>query len=125
MRVEAPAEMMINSGLNFSNCGKITFSNAARNLAPPSSEASGALTILSCSPRSAAGAGARKQRHLMRRAIHHGRVGPEYILGAVAVMDGRNRPRRRGPMPYLRWAWRAAIAALSKKQNPIGLLISA
>src|SRR3984885_6940025 len=34
-----------------------------------------------------AGAGAGKQRHLMGRAIHHGRIGPENILGAVAVMD--------------------------------------
>ena len=34
----------------------------------------------------AAGAGAGKQRHLVRRAIHHGRIGPEDILGAVAVM---------------------------------------
>ena len=31
-----PAEMMINSGLNFFNCGRIRFSNAARNLGPPS-----------------------------------------------------------------------------------------
>ena len=28
-------------------------------------------------------------------------------------------------MPYFRWAWRAAIAAWSKKQKPIGLLVSA
>ena len=35
----------------------------------------------------AGGAGAGKQRHLVRRAIHHGRVGPENILRAVAVMD--------------------------------------
>src|ERR1700730_16266855 len=35
----------------------------------------------------AAGAGAGKQRHLMRRAIHHSRIGPENILGAIAVMD--------------------------------------
>src|SRR5450631_28493 len=34
----------------------------------------------------AAGAGAGKQRHLVRRAIHHRRIGPENILGAVAVM---------------------------------------
>src|SRR5271167_4354802 len=34
-----------------------------------------------------AGAGARKQRHLMRRAIHHGLVAPENILGAVAMVD--------------------------------------
>ncbi len=35
----------------------------------------------------AGGAGAGKQRHLVGRAIHHGRIGPEDILGAVAVMD--------------------------------------
>jgi hypothetical protein len=35
----------------------------------------------------AAGAGTGKQRHLVRRAVHHGRIGPENILGAVAVMD--------------------------------------
>src|SRR6476619_2412281 len=35
----------------------------------------------------AACAGAGKQRHLVRRAIHHGRIGPEDILGAIAVMD--------------------------------------
>ena len=35
----------------------------------------------------AAGAGAGKQRHLMRRAIHHRLVGPEDILRAVAVMN--------------------------------------
>ena len=34
----------------------------------------------------AAGAGARKQRHLVGRAIHHGLVGPEDVLRAVAVM---------------------------------------
>ena len=34
----------------------------------------------------AAGAGAGKQRHLVRRAIHHRRVGPEDILRAIAVM---------------------------------------
>ena len=44
----------------------------------------------------ALGAGARKQRHLVRRAVHHGRVRPEDVLGAVAVMhveidDGRAR----------------------------------
>jgi hypothetical protein len=32
---------------------------------------------------------------------------------------------RGAAMPYLRWAWRAAIAALSNKQKPIGLLVSA
>jgi len=78
---------MISSGENFCNCGRIRFSNAARNLALPSSEASGALTMVSCSPALAAGAGAGKQRHLMRRAIHHGRIVPEDILRAVAVMD--------------------------------------
>ena len=40
------------------------------------------------------GAGAGKQRHLMRRAIHHRLVGPENLLRAVAVMhveiDDRN-----------------------------------
>lgn len=34
----------------------------------------------------ALGAGARKQRHLVRRAVHHGRVRPEDVLRAVAVM---------------------------------------
>ncbi len=43
---------MISSGLNFCKRGRITFSNAARNLALPSSGASGALTMVSCSPRS-------------------------------------------------------------------------
>src|SRR5438477_410958 len=43
---------MISSGANFCNCGRIRFSNAARNLALPSSGASGALTMVSCSPRS-------------------------------------------------------------------------
>jgi len=32
-------------------------------------------------------AGARKQRHLMRRGIEYGAVGPENFLGSVAVMD--------------------------------------
>ena len=34
----------------------------------------------------AAGAGTRKQRHLVRRAIHHTWIGPENILSAVTVM---------------------------------------
>ena len=34
-----------------------------------------------------AGAGAWEQRHLMRRAIHHGLVAPENILGAIAMVD--------------------------------------
>ena len=33
------------------------------------------------------GAGAGKERHLVRRTIHHRLVGPENILRAVAVMD--------------------------------------
>src|ERR1700730_18156057 len=33
------------------------------------------------------GAGTGKQRHLVRRPIHHRRIGPENILGAVAVVD--------------------------------------
>src|SRR6266481_3962755 len=32
-------------------------------------------------------AGAGKQRHLVRRAIHHARIGPENILGAIAMVD--------------------------------------
>ena len=51
----------------------------------------------------AAGAGAGKQRHLVRRAIHHALVGPENILGAVAVMDVEVDDRR-AAMPYVRWA---------------------
>src|SRR5450759_2549132 len=35
----------------------------------------------------AAGAGTGKQWHMVRRAIHHGRIGPENVLRAVAVMD--------------------------------------
>jgi len=31
--------------------------------------------------------GAREKRHLVRGAIHHGFVGPEYFLGAVAVVN--------------------------------------
>src|SRR3954447_24697390 len=42
----------------------------------------------------AGGAGAGKQRHLVRRAIHHGRIGPEDILRAVAVMDVKIDDRR-------------------------------
>ena len=35
----------------------------------------------------AAGAGAGKQRHLVRRGVHHGRIGPEDVLRTVAVMN--------------------------------------
>ena len=77
----------MSSGLNFCSCGRIRFSNAARNLALPSSERQRRVDDGVVLAALAGGAGAGKQRHLVRRAIHHGRIGPENILGAVAVMD--------------------------------------
>src|SRR6201995_3430997 len=50
-----PAEMMTSSGANFFSCGRITLSNPARNFELPSSGRSGALTMVSCSPRSPSG----------------------------------------------------------------------
>ena len=43
--------------------------------------------MVPCSPRLAGRAGAGIERHLVGRAIEHGRVGPEDRLRAVAVMD--------------------------------------
>ena len=82
-----PAEIMIRSGRKSRSRGRMTLSNASRNSAPPSPARSGALTMVSCSPRSLARAGAGIKRHLMGRAIHHGLVRPEDVLRAVAVMD--------------------------------------
>jgi len=87
--------MMINSGLNFVSCGRIRFSKAERNLALPSSGASGALTMVFVARRARHAPRCREQRHLVRRAIHHRWVGPEDVLGAVAVMDVEIDHRRR------------------------------
>ncbi len=76
----------MSSGANLSSCGRMRPSKASRNFGPPSPARSGALTIVSCSPRSWMCTGARKQRHLVGRAEHDARVVPENVLSAVAVM---------------------------------------
>ncbi len=72
----------------------------------------------------AAGPGAGKERHLMGRTIHRLGVVPENLLGAIAVMDVEiDNSYAFGAMGAR--AWRAATAALLKKQKPIGVSISA
>src|SRR3954468_13295575 len=97
--------MIINSGLNFCNCGRITFSNAARNLALPSSEASGALTMVSCSPRSPlAPVPGNNGIWCVEQYIT---VESDQKISCVPLPWWTSKSTTAArPMPYLRWAWR-------------------
>ena len=72
----------------------------------------------------AARAGAGIERHLVRRGVKHALVVPEDVLRAVAVVDVEiDDGDALGAMAA--WAWRAATAALLKKQKPIAVATSA
>jgi len=110
-------------GLKFRSCGRIRFSNAARNLTLPSSDASGALTM--CRVRRA------HRRHRCRETAASDASSntsrsdrPRKYPGAVAVMDVEIDHRGAADAVFALGVT-AAMATLSKKQKPIGLLTSA
>src|SRR5207244_1873435 len=83
MCASKPAEITIRSGWNSRSRGRITLSNAAELLAAvarPQRRIDDGIVLAAL----ALGTGAGVERHLMGRAVHHGLVGPEDILRAVA-----------------------------------------
>ena len=90
-----PAEMRISSGANFSQLRQDHVFERGAEFGAAVFRGQRRVDDGVVLAALAAGAGAGKQRHLVRRAIHHGRIGPEDILGAVAVMDVEIDDRRR------------------------------